>query len=61
MSTTPLGPQSMTDLAREAGIDASLIELYGRDKAKIDLRALERAPTGKGRLVLVSAINPTPA
>ena len=61
MSTTPLGPQSMMDLAREAGIDASLIEMYGRDKAKIDLAAFERSPVGKGRLILVSAINPTPA
>jgi len=61
MSTTPLGPQAMSDLAREAGIDASLIEQYGRDKAKIDLRALDRPPSGKGRLILVSAINPTPA
>jgi formate--tetrahydrofolate ligase len=51
----------MMDLAREAGLDDSLIELYGRNKAKIDLRALERSPVGKGRLILVSAINPTPA
>ena len=51
----------MTDLAREAGIDDAHVELYGRNKAKIDLRALERPPVGEGRLILVSAINPTPA
>lgn len=51
----------MMDLAREAGLDEEHIELYGRNKAKIDLRALERPPAGAGRLILVSAINPTPA
>lgn len=51
----------MMDLAREAGLDEAHIELYGRNKAKIDLRALERPASGKGRLILVSAINPTPA
>lgn len=56
-----LSPQPMMDLAREAGLDDAHIELYGRNKAKIDLRALERPPAGKGRLILVSAINPTPA
>ncbi|MBK8254528.1 MAG: formate--tetrahydrofolate ligase [Polyangiaceae bacterium] len=56
-----MGMQPMTDLAAEAGIDPSHIEMYGRNKAKIDLAALERPPVGKGRLILVSAINPTPA
>lgn len=51
----------MMDLAREAGLDDAHIELYGRNKAKVDLRALERPAAGKGRLILVSAINPTPA
>lgn len=54
-------PQPIMDLAREAGIDDAHVELYGRNKAKIDLRALERPAVGKGRLILVSAINPTPA
>jgi formate--tetrahydrofolate ligase len=61
MSTPALSPQPMMDLAREAGLDDAHIELYGRNKAKIDLRALERPAVGKGRLILVSAINPTPA
>lgn len=61
MSTPALSPQPMMDLAREAGLDDAHIELYGRNKAKIDLRALTLPPAGKGRLILVSAINPTPA
>src|SRR6187399_308381 len=62
MTTVPAyEPQPMVNLVREAGLDDSLIEQYGRNKAKIDLRALDRPPSGKGRLILVSAINPTPA
>jgi formate--tetrahydrofolate ligase len=57
----PLGPQPILDVARELGIAEDHIELYGRTKAKIDLAALSRPPSGAGRLVLVSAINPTPA
>jgi formate--tetrahydrofolate ligase len=50
------------DVARDAGLDPSDVTPWGRHKAKISLDALTRragAPTG--RLVLVSAINPTPA
>ncbi|MEZ4314049.1 MAG: formate--tetrahydrofolate ligase, partial [Polyangiaceae bacterium] len=61
MSELALHPQSMLDLAREAGIDEAHVELYGRTKAKVDLAALEAPKVGKGRLILVSAINPTPA
>jgi formate--tetrahydrofolate ligase len=55
------GLASISDLARELGIPAEYIEPYGRNKAKISLDVLKRQPTGKGRLILVSAINPTPA
>jgi len=55
------GLSSISDLARELGIPAEFIEPYGRNKAKISLDVLKREPTGKGRLILVSAINPTPA
>ncbi len=61
MNSPAMTPQPIMDLAREAGIDDAHVELYGRNKAKIDLRALERPAVGKGRLILVSAINPTPA
>ena len=54
-------PQPILDVARELGVDASLVEPYGKGKAKIDLAALERPAQGAGRLVLVTAINPTPA
>ncbi len=48
------------DVAAELGLSDDELELYGKYKAKISLRALEsRAP--KGRLVLVTGINPTPA
>ena len=47
-------------VAAELGLSDDEIELYGRYKAKIRLAALERRPP-KGRLVLVTGINPTPA
>ncbi|TKD00827.1 formate--tetrahydrofolate ligase [Polyangium fumosum] len=56
-----MGPQGILDVARELGISEDHVEPYGRNKAKIDLAALTRPAAGAGRLVLVSAINPTPA
>ena len=47
-------------VAANAGIDQSLLEHYGRVKAKIDIGPLRSQPR-KGRLILVTAINPTPA
>jgi formate--tetrahydrofolate ligase len=54
-------PQPILDVARELGLPLELVETYGRGKAKIELSALDRPANGKGRLILVSAINPTPA
>ena len=48
------------DVAAELGLSDDELELYGKYKAKISLRAL-RQRTPKGRLVLVTGINPTPA
>jgi formate--tetrahydrofolate ligase len=48
------------DIAAELGLSEDELELYGKYKAKISLRAL-RQRTPKGRLVLVTGINPTPA
>jgi formate--tetrahydrofolate ligase len=48
------------DVAGELGLSDDELELYGKYKAKISLRALEQRPP-KGRLVLVTGINPTPA
>jgi formate--tetrahydrofolate ligase len=60
-SSIPLSPQPILDVAREIGLPTELVETYGRGKAKIDLAALDRPAAGAGRLVLVTAINPTPA
>lgn len=51
----------ITDVATEAGIPAELIEQYGRYKAKVDLSLLGHSKKRQGRLVLVTAITPTPA
>lgn len=48
------------DIAAQLGIDEKFVEPYGRDKAKISLEALKNPPK-HGKLVLVSAITPTPA
>jgi len=48
------------DVAEELGLAEDELELYGRYKAKISLRALASRPA-KGRLVLVTGINPTAA
>ncbi|HYV99284.1 MAG TPA: formate--tetrahydrofolate ligase, partial [Gemmatimonadaceae bacterium] len=47
------------DVAAEIGLGADDLDLYGKYKAKLPLEITERP--AKGRLVLVTAINPTPA
>lgn len=49
------------DVAAAAGIDEKYLEPYGKYKAKIDLRLLEENPRQDGKLILVTAITPTPA
>ena len=52
----------ITEIAATAGIDEEYLEQYGRYKAKIDHRLLmDRADRPDGKLILVTAINPTPA
>ena len=53
-------PRPIADVARELGLADDEVELYGRYKAKISLQALQRRKP-RGRLVLVTGINPTPA
>ncbi len=55
-------PKHILEIARTVGIDEKYIELYGTRKAKLDLSLLDDL-RGKpdGKLVLVTAINPTPA
>ena len=50
----------ITQVAERAGLKPEQLELYGNHKAKVDIHALKDAPM-KGKLVLVTAINPTPA
>ena len=50
----------IVEVAKLAGIDESMLELYGSSKAKVDIHSLKDAPV-KGKLILVTAINPTPA
>src|SRR5688572_7729191 len=54
-------PRPIADVAKELGISTEDYEVYGRGKAKLSLGLLDRPARGKGRLVLVTAINPTPA
>ena len=54
-------PRPIDAVAKELGLTAAEFEPYGRGKAKLDLSLLDRPAKGKGRLVLVTAINPTPA
>lgn len=49
------------EIATIAGIPEEYLDYYGKYKAKIDLKLLEKTKTKKGKLVLVTAINPTPA
>jgi formate--tetrahydrofolate ligase len=56
-----LVPRPITDVAQDLGLGPDLVEPYGKTKAKVDFAALSGPQVGKGRLILVSAINPTPA
>ncbi|CAB1242451.1 Formate--tetrahydrofolate ligase 2 [Ruminococcaceae bacterium BL-4] len=47
-------------IAEKLGISKDNLELYGRGKAKLDIHSLKEKPQ-KGKLILVTAINPTPA
>ncbi len=56
---TPLKP--ITEIAEKAGIDLDYLEQYGRYKAKLDNRLILRSDRPDGKLILVTAITPTPA
>ena len=47
-------------IADKLGVNEEQMELYGRYKAKLDITAMRSMPR-KGKLILVTAINPTPA
>lgn len=48
-------------IAQKLGLNDNAIEQYGRYKAKIDLNSLKTIPNKQGKIILVTAINPTPA
>ena len=51
----------ITEIAKKAGIDEKYIEQYGKYKAKIDLSIMKENRRENGKLILVTAITPTPA
>ncbi|MBQ8056993.1 MAG: formate--tetrahydrofolate ligase [Ruminococcus sp.] len=51
----------ISEIAKKAQIDEKYIEYYGRHKAKIDLSLLNESEKKDGKLILVTAITPTPA
>ena len=57
--STPMRP--ITEIAKVAGVDDKYLELYGNYKAKVDYNLLRETDAADGKLILVTAINPTPA
>ena len=51
----------ITEIAATAGIDDKYLEQYGRYKAKVDYSLLKETTRQDGKLILVTAITPTPA
>ena len=54
-------PKHILEIAKTAGIENKYIEQYGNVKAKIDLSILKESKRENGKLILVTAITPTPA
>ncbi len=63
MMNTPPGLRPIADVARDLGIAPDHLEPFGRDKAKVRLEAIAAASGRRegGKLILVSAVTPTPA
>ena len=53
--------ENISVIAERAGIDEKYVECYGKNKAKIDLAFLNETKKKNGKLILVTAITPTPA
>ncbi len=53
--------EPITTIADKVGIDSKYVELYGNYKAKIDYNILKEKTNPDGKLILVTAITPTPA
>lgn len=54
-------PQDIRDIAKKINLSEDDIELYGKYKAKIDYNVLNRTKSRAGKLILTTAVNPTPA
>ncbi len=54
-------PRPISEIAEKLGIDSDYLNHYGRDIAKVDLRALTENGRKPGKLILVSATTPTPS
>ena len=57
--STPMKP--ITEIAKVAGVDEAYLEQYGKYKAKVDYALLKNSKRKNGKLILVTAITPTPA
>ncbi len=53
--------EPISEIAKEAGVDEKYLEPYGRYKAKVDYQLLQDTKAPDGKLILVTAITPTPA
>ena len=51
----------ISEIAKTAGVDEKYLEQYGKYKAKVDYNILNEVKRPDGKLILVTAINPTPA
>ena len=51
----------ITEIAKVAGVDEKYMEQYGKYKAKVDYALLNESDRKNGKLILVTAITPTPA
>ncbi|MEG0682118.1 MAG: formate--tetrahydrofolate ligase [Raoultibacter sp.] len=54
-------PEKITEIAARVGVADEYLELYGNYKAKVDYNLLVNEKHAPGKLILVTAINPTPA
>ena len=54
-------PQHILKIAQRAGVEDKYLEQYGNAKAKVSLDLLKESKRENGKLILVTAITPTPA
>jgi len=54
-------PKHISEIAEKVGVPDEYLEMYGKYKAKVDYNLLTDKPQDPGKLILVTAITPTPA